>query len=79
MEICAAKSYFKKIDYNHCALYLKESGLAVNPLWPFLGALPDGIQYCKCHPKTLVEIKGLFSKQNLLPAVAAADKLIKTT
>ena len=58
---------------------MKESGLAVNPLWPFLGALPDGIQYCKCHPKTLVEIKGLFSKQNLLPAVPAADKLIKTT
>ena len=58
---------------------MKESGLAVNPLWPFLGASPDQVQYSKCHPKTLEEIKGLFSKQNLIPAVAAADNLIKPT
>ena len=78
-EISAAKLYFKKINHKHCDLLLKESGLVVNPLWPFLGASPDCIQYCKCHPKTLVEIKDLFSKRNLLPAVAAADKLIRTT
>ena len=78
-EISAAKLYFKKLNHKHCDLLLKESGLVVNPLWPFLGASPDRVQYCKCHPKTLVEIKGLFSKRNLLPAVAAADKLIKTT
>ena len=78
-EISAAKLYFKKLNHKHCDLLLKESGLVVNPLWPFLGASPDRVQYCKCHPKTLMEIKGLFSKRNLLPAVAAADKLIKTT
>ena len=78
-EISAAKLYFKKLNHKHCDLLLKESGLVVNPLWPFLDASPDSVQYCKCHPKTLVEIKGLFSKRNLLPAVAAADKLIKTT
>lgn len=60
---------------------LKGSGQVVNPLWPFLaiGTSPDRIRYCKCHCKTSVEIKSLHSKQNLLPAVAAADKLIKTT
>ncbi|XP_015770373.1 PREDICTED: uncharacterized protein LOC107348808 [Acropora digitifera] len=78
-ETSAAELYFKKLSHKHCDLLLKESGVVVNPLWPFLGASPDRVQYCKCHPKTLVEIKGLFSKRNLLPAVAAADKLIKTT
>ena len=78
-EISASKLYFKKINHKHCDLVLKESGLVVNPFWPFLGASTDRIRYCKCHPERLVEIKGLFSKRNLLPAVAAADKLIKTS
>lgn len=69
----------RRFNHKHCNLLVKERGLVVNPLWPFLGASPDRVQYCKCHPKTLVEIKGLFSKRDLLPAVAAADKLIKTT
>lgn len=76
--ISAAQLYFKKLNHKHCDLVLKESGLVVNPLWPFLGASPDRIRYCKCHCKTLLEIKSLYSKRNLLPAVAAADKVIKT-
>ena len=55
-ESSTAKLYLKKINHSYCDLLLKESGLVVNPLWPFLGASPDHIQYCKCHPKTLVEM-----------------------
>ena len=45
---------------------------------PFLGASPDGIRICNCclH-KTFVEVKSLYSKCNLLPAIAAATYLEK--
>ena len=78
-EIAASELYLKKISLKHKELHLLESGLVINQKWPFLGASPDRIRHCECHGKTLVECKGLFAKQNLLPGVAASDKLLETT
>lgn len=78
-EISASELYFKKLSSKHQELAVVESGLVINQKWPFLGASPDRIRFCKCHGKTLVECKSLFSKRNLLPGIAASEKLIKTT
>lgn len=78
-EIAASELYLKKISLKHKELHLLESGLVINQKWPFLGASPDRIRHCECHGKTLVECKSLFAKRNLLPGVAASDKLLKTT
>ena len=79
-EIAASELYFKKLSSKHQELSVPESGLVIiNQRWPFLGASPDRIRSCKCHGKTLVECKSLFSKRNLLPGIAASEKLIKTT
>ena len=78
-EITASDLYGKKISKKHNEVNLVESGLIINQKWPFLGASPDRIRRCKCHGKTLVECKSLFAKRNLLPGIAASDKLLKTT
>lgn len=72
-------SILKKLSSKHQELAVVESGLVINQKWPFLGASPDRIHFCKCHGKTLVECKSLFSKRNLLQGIAASEKLIKTT
>ena len=69
----------KKNSQKHKELSLLESGLVINQKWPFLGASPDRVFYCACHGKTLVQCKSLFAKQNMLPGVAASDKLLKTS
>lgn len=77
--ISASELYFKKLSSKHQELAVVESGLVINQKWPFLGASPDRIRFCKCHGKKLVECKSLFSKRNLLPGIAASEKLRKTT
>lgn len=78
-EVSATELYLKKISGKHKEVNIVESGFVINPKWPFLGASPDRIRYCKCHGKTLVECKSLFSKRNLLPGIAASEKFDKTT
>ncbi len=34
-----------------------ESGLWLNPKWPYMGASPDGIVTCDCHGTGICEIK----------------------
>ena len=76
-EISASELYFKKLNSKHQELTVVELGLVINQKLAFLGASPDRIRFCKCHGKTLVECKSLFSKRNLLPGIAASEKLIK--
>ena len=78
-ENAASELYLKTNSKKHNEVSLVQSGFIINQKWPFLGASPDRIPYCKCHGKTLVECKSLFAKWNLLPGVAASDKLVKTT
>jgi len=34
-----------------------DSGLVVNPQWPFIGACPDGVIECDCCGRGVLEIK----------------------
>ena len=68
--------YIKKQKRNHEKLSIKNSGLIVNTLWPFLGASPDGVRICECCQKKLIEIKSMYAKRNLPPQVAAEEKLV---
>lgn len=34
-----------------------QSGLVVNPEYPFIGASPDGYITCSCHEKSFIEVK----------------------
>ena len=58
----AREIYKKKSD--HTNLQVTESGLFINPLWPFIGASPDGIVNCDCCPKGVLEIKCPYCHQN---------------
>ena len=76
-EDVATNKYYKKVVKVHKDLSISKCGLVINQQWPYLGASPDRIQYCGCHGKFLIECKSLFAKRNLLPLVAASDKLEK--
>ncbi|KXJ12152.1 hypothetical protein AC249_AIPGENE28621 [Exaiptasia diaphana] len=74
-EIAASELYVKKLSRTHKCLHVVESGLVINPKWPYLGASPDRIRKCECHGQVLVECKSMFAKRNLLPKVAAQANL----
>ncbi|PFX14312.1 hypothetical protein AWC38_SpisGene21535 [Stylophora pistillata] len=74
-EVAAIKEYLKKHRTKHRGLEVFRSGLIVDKQYPYLGASPDRIQVCKCCPKTLLEVKSIFSKRNLQPHVAEAHCL----
>jgi len=40
---------------------MSDSGLIINPQWPYIGASPDGIVDCKCCTKRVFEIKCPYS------------------
>ena len=42
-------------------LVVSDSGLVINPQWPYIGASPDGIVECTCHGKRVLEIKCPYS------------------
>ena len=52
--------YLKFQKYGHINLYITESGLVINPRWPFIGASPDGIVSCGCCETRILEIKCLI-------------------
>ena len=76
-EQAAIDLYIRKCQKKHQGLCVSKSGLVINTSWPHLGASPDGIRYCECCGKRVVEIKSLFSKRNLPPHIAASDYIIK--
>ncbi len=56
--------YTKKMLENHRDFSVSDSGLTINPKWPFLGASPDGVVNCYCCNRGVVEIKmSLLSSQ----------------
>ena len=48
----------------HEGLAVTESGLVINPQWPFIAASPDGVISCKCHEKGVLEIKFPYTHRN---------------
>ena len=50
-------SYKSSIQSHHKNFKISPSGLVINPLYPHLGASPDGIICCDCCGKGVLEIK----------------------
>ncbi len=40
--------YIKETEEKHTDFAVKDSGVVINPMWPFVGASPDGVVSCKC-------------------------------
>ena len=55
--------FVSKMSEKHQNFKVEDSGIFLNPKFPFLGASPDGVATCDCCGVKLVEIKCPFSKK----------------
>ena len=56
-EATAVEEFFDCFSLEHDDSKLANCGFMINKKYPFLGASPDGIVYCSCHGKYLLEVK----------------------
>lgn len=56
-EPVARALYVEAIKENHSGLQVRTCGLHVLQDHPYIGASPDGLVDCECHPPGLIEIK----------------------
>ena len=70
----ARKAYQIEINRFHESLTISDSGLNIDPRWPYLGASPDGIVDCKCFGMGVCEIKCPYAYKNSTIAEAAGQK-----
>ena len=54
----------KNVKGEHTNLSVCDSGLLINPNWPFIGATPDGIIFCECCGKSTLELIVSFAFKN---------------
>ena len=59
-ESQARQQYEQTMCKHHENFTVCDSGLRINPKWPFMGATPDGITQCNCCGLGAVEIKVMF-------------------
>ncbi len=59
---------------NHRDFSVSDSGLMINPKWPFLGASPDGVVNCYCCNRGVVEIKCPYCHRNYDIVESTIDK-----
>jgi hypothetical protein len=57
----ALKEFYALEATKHIDFKLEKSGLYLDKNRAYIGASPDGIMYCKCHGKAVIEIKCPFS------------------
>ncbi|CAB3990489.1 RNA-directed DNA polymerase from mobile element jockey [Paramuricea clavata] len=55
------KKHYALEATKHIDFKLEKSGLYLDKNRAYIGASPDGIMYCKCHGKAVIEIKCPFS------------------
>ena len=67
-EIYLSANKFKDND-----LSIADSGLVINPQWPFIGTLPDGIISCTCCGTGVLEIKGPYCHRGTDVRTAAIE------
>ena len=62
----AKVQYIKKMSEKYTNFQWHDSGLSINPAFPYLGASPDGRATCECFEDTckLVEIKCPHCQRN---------------
>ena len=63
-ETDARKEYEYAMKQQHQSLSVKESGLILDPMYPFVGASPDGVITCTCCGTGVLEIKCPYSCKN---------------
>ena len=66
-ENTAKEQYVSKMLATHKNFVCSQAGFVVNPLYPFLGATPDGFVYCDCCGYGVLEIKCPFSVKDSHP------------
>lgn len=72
----AKKDYILQEGQNHTNLCVKDSGLMLNTIYPWMGASPDGIVTCDCHSPGCLEVKCPHKHQStnsILDACEDAD------
>lgn len=57
----ARKEYTYIMQKDHTSFEIKECGLVIDPMFPFLGATPDGLVTCACCGNGTLEVKCPFS------------------
>ncbi len=68
-EDVARQDYIKEMSMSsHTNFVCTNAGLVVNPLFPHLGASPDGFVCCDCCGKGLLEIKCPFTARDIHPS-----------
>jgi len=74
-------AYNKYIDNMilHSDFECRKSGLVINPVYPFIGATPDGIVSCKCCGNGTIEIKCPFCLKDCMLSEKADKSCLETT
>ena len=57
MRMMQGRNTFQKHHSHMKGFQYTTAGLVVNPLYPYLGATPDGLIKCQCYEDGLIEIK----------------------
>lgn len=70
-EDVARQAYIRHAR-SHLNLSVSSSGLVVNPLYPYIGASPDGVVTCQCCGQGLLEIKCPYKFKDVSPIVEEA-------
>lgn len=60
-EGAARARYAAEATSGHPGLTITDSGLVINPTWPWLGASPDGLLSCQCCGLGVLEVKCPYS------------------
>ena len=66
-ESTARDAYAQQMSHTHVSFECRISGLVVHPLYPCLGASPDGVTCCGCCGEGICEIKCPFSIKDVDP------------
>ena len=69
-EDAAQKEYLYEMKRKHAQFAITESGLVLEPPYPFLAVTQDGLVSCDCCGKDILEIKHPYScrQKNLVEA-----------
>ena len=60
-ENIARKEYAQRMSKVHTNFEIAETGLIIEPLYPFMGASPDAVVSCTCCGNGVLEVKCPFS------------------
>ena len=71
-EDIARQDYVARMKGQHINFCVHNCGLVINVDFPYLGASPDGVVYCECCGKGLIEIKCPFKYKEYLPTCDTA-------